>query len=132
MEGAIAYGPFIDVLRAALRESPPDRELLPAEIAGALSGGMPDAAPVPNADPRAAQTYLFAAIAEFLRHRAAAAPLVVVLENLHAADQASRELFHFLARRARELPVLLAGTRRDEGTAPDKLLRSGGETLPRT
>jgi DNA-binding SARP family transcriptional activator len=132
MEGAIAYGPFIDVLRAALRESPTDRELLPAEIAGALSGGLPEAAPVPNADPRTAQTYLFAAIAEFLRRRAAAAPLVVVLENLHAADQASRELFHFLARRAREMPVLLAGTRRDEGAAPDKLLRSVGETLPVT
>lgn len=132
MEGAIAYGPFIDVLRAALRESATGRELLPAEIAGALSGGLSDAPPAPGADPLVAQTYLFAAIAEFLRRRAAAAPLVVALENLHVADQASRELFHFLARRAREMPVLLAGTRRDEGTAPDKLLRSVGEASPVT
>jgi len=136
MEGALAYAPFIDILEAALRESSADQELIPAEIAGTLSSRMPDARPVPNSDPRAAQTYLFAAIAEFLRRRALATPLVVVLENLHAADQGSRELFHFLARRSRDVPLLLVGTRRDEesaaGATPDKLPRSVGEALPVT
>jgi len=130
MEAAIAYGPFIDILQAALRASPAGEELIPAEIAGAVIGRAPGAPSVPNSDPRAAQTYLFAAIAEFLRRRAAAAPLVVVLENLHAADQGSRELFHYLARRTHETPVLLAATRRDEGAAPDRLLRGIAEALP--
>jgi predicted ATPase len=133
MEGAIAYGPFIDILQAALRESPADQDLIPAEIAGALSGRRPEAAPVPNSDPRAAQSYLFAAVAEFLRRRALAAPQVVVVENLHAADQVSRELFHFLARRLRDAPLLLVATLRDSetaGRASDKLLRGAGEAEP--
>jgi tetratricopeptide (TPR) repeat protein len=130
MEAAVAYGPFIDILQAALRESPADHELIPAEIAGAVgAGGAPG---VPDSDPRAARTYLFAAIAEFLCRRAAAAPLVVVLENLHAADEGSRELFHFLARRARGTPVLLAATSRDEQGVAEKLVRSLGEALPVT
>jgi DNA-binding SARP family transcriptional activator len=130
MEAAVAYGPFIDILQAALRESPADHELIPAEIAGAV--GAAGAPPVPDSDPRAARTYLFAAIAEFLCRRAAAAPLVVVLENLHAADEGSRELFHFLARRAREMPVLLAATCREEQGVAEKLVRSLGEALPVT
>ena len=132
MEAAVAYGPFIDILQAALRESPAGQELIPAEIAGAVGGGAGGAPPVPDSDPRAARTYLFAAIAEFLCRRASGAPLVVVLENLHAADQGSRELFHFLARRACEMPILLAATCRDEQGVADRLVRSLGEALPVT
>lgn len=132
MEGAIAYGPFLDILQAALRDSRAGQERLPAEIASVLSGQLQDAQPVPNSDPRAAQTYLFAGIAEFLRQRASSAPLVVVLENAHAADQGSFELFHFLARRLQDVPLLLVVTRREEGTATgdplDKLVRSVRET----
>ena len=132
MEADVAYGPFIDILQAALRESPADRELIPGEIAGAVGAGAAAAPSVPDSDPRAARTYLLAAIAEFLRRRAAAAPLVLVLENLHAADEGSRELFHFLARRAGETPVLLAATCRDEHGAPDRIVRSLGAALPMT
>jgi DNA-binding SARP family transcriptional activator len=137
MEGSIAYGPFLDILRAALRDSPAGQERLPAEIASVLpncfgTGQRQDAQPVPNSDPRAAQTYLFAGIAEFLRQRAASAPLVVVLENSHAADQGSLELFHFLARRLQDVPLLLVATRRTEGATAgdplDRLLRSVRET----
>lgn len=132
MEGTIAYGPFLDILQAALRDSPAGQERIPAEIASVLSGHVQDARPVPNADPRAAQTYLFARIAEFLRQRALSAPLVVVLENGHAADQGSIELFHFLARRLQDAPLLLVVTRRTEGAATgdplDKLVRSVRET----
>jgi len=132
MEGAIAYGPFLDILQAALRDSPAGQERLPAEIASVLSGHPQDAQPVPNSDPRAAQTYLFAGIAEFLRQRALSAPLVVVLENGHAADQGSLELFHFIARRLQDVPLLLVATRRKEGAVIgdplDKLFRSVRET----
>jgi DNA-binding SARP family transcriptional activator len=130
MEAAIAYGPFIDILQAALRASPADQDSIPGEIAGAVIGREAGAPAVPNSDPRAARTYLFAAIAEFLRRRARATPLVLVLENLHAADQGSRELFHYLARRTPDTPLLLTATRRDEPAAPDRLLRDIAEALP--
>jgi DNA-binding SARP family transcriptional activator len=132
MEGSIAYGPFLDILQAALRDSTAGQEHIPAEIAAVLSGGLHSGQPVPNSDPRAAQTYLFAGIAEFLRQRASMAPLVVVLENVQVADQGSLELFHFLARRLQEIPLLLVATRRAEGgvtgDAMDKLVRSVRET----
>ena len=128
MEGAIAYGPFLDILQAALNDSPAGRERIPAEIASLLSGNLQGAQPVPNSDLRAAQTYLFAGVAEFLRQRAASIPLVVVLENGHAADQGSLELLHFLARRLQDAPLLLVATRRKEGGAIDdpldKVMRS--------
>lgn len=132
MEGMIAYGPFLDILKAALRDSPAGQDRIPAEIASVLSGHLQDAQPVPNSDPRAAQTYLFAGIAEFLRQRAASTPLVVVLENSHAADQGSLELFHFLARQLQDVALLLVATRRKEagamGDPLDRLVRSVGET----
>ena len=132
MEGAIAYGPFLDILQAALNDSPAGRERIPAEIASMLSGNLQGAQPVPNSDLRAAQTYLFAGVAEFLRQRAASNPVVAVLENAHAADQGSLELFHFLARRLRDAPLLLVATRRKEGGAIDdpldKVMRSLRET----
>src|SRR5581483_2448203 len=131
MEGTIAYGPFLDILQAALRDSPAGQERIPAEIAPMLSGHLQDARPVPNSDPLAAQTYLFAGIAEFLRWRGESTPLVVVLENGHVADQGSLELFHFLARRLQDVPLLLVATRRKEGAIGDpldKLVRSVRET----
>jgi DNA-binding SARP family transcriptional activator len=129
MEGNIAYGPFLDILQTALHESAEGQERLPAEIASMLSARLRDAEPVPNSDPRAAQTYLFAAVAEFLRQRAASDPLVVVLENAHAADQGSLELFHFLARRLHDARLLLVLTRRKEGTAIDDPLDKVAQSL---
>jgi len=49
-----------------------------------------------------------------LRELAARAPLVLVLEDLHWADDSSRELLAFLTVRLHHAPVLLAATLRDE------------------
>ena len=101
-------------------------------MASVLPGQMLNGQPVPNSDPRAAQNYLFAGIFAFLRHRALSSPLVVVVENCHAADQGSLELLHFLGRRLQDLPLLLVITLRDERSAASdplrKLIRSLGET----
>src|SRR5581483_4375751 len=40
MEGTIAYGPFLDILQAALRDSSAGQERIPAEIASVLSGRL--------------------------------------------------------------------------------------------
>ena len=46
---------------------------------------------------------------------AESSPLVVVLEDLHAADSASLLLLDFLGRHLRSTPVLMVGTHRDSG-----------------
>ncbi len=71
--------------------------------------GLPVAAP----ESEAARFYQFEASTRFLRHAAAAQPLLVVLEDLHAADDASLLLLQFLARQLRGARLLVVGTYRD-------------------
>ena len=113
-EGAVAYGPIIEFFRAAVRERPELDELIPHEIARAMPGRTGDPEPVPNTDRKAAQGYLFARIHEFLRTASASLPTIVVIEDLHAADEGTFELLHFLWRRTSEMPVLIAATIRND------------------
>src|SRR4051794_26551435 len=48
---------------------------------------------------------------------------VLVVEDVHWADEATLDLLRFLGRRLRGLPVLLVATFRDDGLAPDHPLR---------
>ncbi len=93
---ALAYGPFV----AALRDQ-----------AGWLLAD--DNA----ADMLVARHRLFVRVLEFLAGLAATSPLVLVLEDLHWADESSRELLAFLAVRLRDKPVLVIGTLREEELA---------------
>jgi ATP/maltotriose-dependent transcriptional regulator MalT len=68
-------------------------------------------------DMLAARHRLFMRVFELLAGLAARAPLVLVLEDLHWADESSRELLAFLAVRLRTEPVLIVGTLREEELA---------------
>ena len=56
----------------------------------------------------------FLRVLELLTRLAADIPLLLVLEDLHWADQSSRELLAFLATRLRDERVLIVGTLREE------------------
>src|SRR5207253_751703 len=56
---------------------------------------------------------LHASILQFLVRLSERAPLLLVLENLHWADGASLELFHFLARQIEGRRMLLVGSWND-------------------
>jgi DNA-binding CsgD family transcriptional regulator len=90
---ALAYGPFV----AALGE----------RAAWLLADDEPG-------DMVSARHRLFGRVLALLAELAAQAPLVLVLEDLHWADESSHELLAFLAVRLRELPVLVVVTIRDE------------------
>jgi len=65
---------------------------------------------------------LFQAVERAVEALGRLAPVCLVIENLHQADQSSLHLFHHLARAARTLPLLLIGTlREEEVTAGDGL-----------
>jgi ATP/maltotriose-dependent transcriptional regulator MalT len=91
---ALAYGPFVAALGEQAAWLLDDHE---------------------QGDMLAARHRLFVRVLGLLGDLAADAPLVLVLEDLHWADESSRELLAFLAVRLREIPVLLAATVRDEG-----------------
>lgn len=77
--------------------------LFPAlRSAGAAGEEEPD-----GADSR---VQLFWNFARFLGALAARQPLLIVLDDLHAADVSSLELFHFLARQLDEEPVAFLAT----------------------
>jgi class 3 adenylate cyclase/tetratricopeptide (TPR) repeat protein/nucleoside-triphosphatase THEP1 len=89
---ALAYGPFV----AALGQEA--GWLLADEGAGGML---------------AARHRLFVRVFELLASLAARSPLVLVLEDLHWADESSRELLTFLAVRLREERVMIVGTVRE-------------------
>src|SRR5262245_2767468 len=70
--------------------------------------------------PSGSELRLFEAVARWLERLAAASPLLVILEDLHWADEASLRLTAFLARRLERRAVLMVVTTRIEeiGDAP--------------
>ena len=96
-EGAPAYWPWIQVLRAYVRgRDPAELSALMGPGAADISQILPElserieaaAAPAVN-DPRQARFRLFDSITSLLAHAAAARPLVVILDDLQSADTPS-------------------------------------------
>ncbi len=91
---ALAYGPFVDALR---------------DHAGWLLDENDH-----SGDMLTQRHRLFLRVLEVLTGLAAQAPVLLVLEDLHWADESSRELLGFLAVRLREEPVMVVATLRDD------------------
>ncbi|HWO71678.1 MAG TPA: AAA family ATPase, partial [Actinomycetota bacterium] len=119
--GAPPYWPWVQVLRSLLRRRGPE------DVAAALGPDVVDVAqllpevgrveaegPVPPpSDPEGARFRLFDAATSFLIRQAEERALVLVLEDLHAADAPSLLLLRFTAGEIGEAPILLVGTLRD-------------------
>ncbi|MFF4988354.1 ATP-binding protein [Streptosporangium saharense] len=92
------YGPVLDALRQAAGALPARERLSP--VIGALSGHLPELAgdlpiaPPALGDPRAERHRLFRAAHALL---SALAPAVLVVEDLHWADEGTRDLLRFLS-----------------------------------
>ena len=114
------YQPFVEALRRFVqtcsagclaRQSQSDlREVgrLVPELAARMPGLTP-LLPAEDAD----RFTLFEAVTSFLVTVATAHPLVVVLDDLHWADQPTCLLLRHLVRRAPQAPILIVGTYRD-------------------
>ncbi|WP_081752849.1 ATP-binding protein [Kallotenue papyrolyticum] len=118
-EGQSPYAPVIEALRKAIRVDPTDAHLLPAELALAIPELPATSVPVMTADRVAAQSALFAGMLRFLAAHAQRTPLILILDDLHASDAGTWKLFHYLARQAATMPLLLVAIRRTDepGTA---------------
>ena len=68
---------------------------------------------MPAADPAEARFALFREVASALGREAASQPLLIVLEDLHAADQPTLVLLEFVANQLRAHPIVVVGTYRD-------------------
>jgi class 3 adenylate cyclase len=138
--GAPAYWPWVQCLRALIQEAEPGL------LAAQLGAGAADIAQIvpklreffsdlplpPSLDPEGARFRLFDAVTTFLRNAAAAQPLVVVLEDVQAADAASLLLLRFVAADLAQAHLLVIATRRDSDRASTDTFASALAELTRT
>ena len=119
--GAPAYWPWVQSLRACVRGLGGE-ELrsrlgagapIVAQIVAEVAEMLPDVGPPPPMAAEGGRFRLFDAVATFLRNTAAGQPLMLVLDDLHAADASSVLLLRFVARELGDARVLVLGAYRD-------------------
>lgn len=103
-EGNLAYHPFIEAIDRYLTEQrrPPEEN------------PITHYKPMGVTDLQKENTALFKATASFLTRLTTSGPAVLLLDDLHAADEASLSMFHYLARQTRSTPFILLATYRTD------------------
>src|SRR5204863_2129790 len=120
-EEILPFGPWVEMLRAADRDvleslDPVWRVELARLLPDLATAELEPAAP-PNDYLR-----LFSAIARAITAMAAGRLLILIVEDLHWADEMSVRLLGFLARRVTSWPCLLVGTIRVEELSEASML----------
>jgi predicted ATPase len=113
--GAPAYWPWTQALRALIEARDTaalERELgggadWIAEIVPELRGRLAGIEPLGSLRSEQARFALFDAVTTFLRNVSASDPLLIVLDDLHAADRESLALLDFIVRSLSEGPVVV-------------------------
>ena len=128
-EGIVPLGPFHDALSDYLLWLPAER--VRAELAGALSDltllvpelryhlGLPDR---PGSDPSGDNSRIFGSILVYLLGLTERHPVLLCLEDLHAADAATLALIERLARQMSRQRLVILGTFRTEELRPGRPL----------
>ncbi|MEA2374465.1 MAG: eukaryotic-like serine/threonine-protein kinase, partial [Thermoleophilaceae bacterium] len=113
--GAPAFWPWVQIIRGLTQDREPDllrRQLgagaqWVAQIVPELRTVMPDLEPPGALDTDQARFALFDAVATFLGAAAAEQPLMIALDDIHAADPPTLLMLDFVARSVRDAPVFL-------------------------
>jgi DNA-binding SARP family transcriptional activator/tetratricopeptide (TPR) repeat protein len=124
--GAPAYWPWVQALRGYVRESDPGaiRSQLGAsagdlaQIIPELREHFPDLPDPPSPESEGARFRLFDAATAFLRNASERRPILLILDDLHAADAPSLLLLQFLARELASSRVLALAAYRDVDPIP--------------
>lgn len=119
--GAPSYWPWVQAIRAYLRDRSTDELRIElgasaasiSEIVEEIRDRLPDLKFVAALEPEAARFRLFDAIATLLQNIGRRAPVVLILDDLHWADQSSLRLLEFVAGELKRGRLLLLGTYRD-------------------
>ena len=137
--GAPPYWPWVQALRAYFRSAAPD------DARRHLGSGATDVAqmlpelrdliadlPQPrDVESDSARFRLFDSTATLLRNAARDHPMVIVIDDLQAADAPSIMFLRFLATQLTDMSVLVMGTYRDVELTPDHPLTSAIEEVAR-
>jgi DNA-binding SARP family transcriptional activator len=123
-EGMLPYGALLEALDSWMRTRlVQERERLGRSYPE-LTSLLPSLAPyrtraMTSLTPQSEQARLFSAIQRLLTEMSATRPLLLLLDDLHAADPASLQVLHQLIRTAPDHPWMIVGTYREEEAASD-------------
>ena len=132
-ETALAYGPFVEALRAALGQADSAQRLSPlpahwlseaARLLPELASLLPDLPPAPPLESPGAQSRFFEGVAQVLValcHNSV--PGILFLDDLHWADAASLDLLTYLVRRPGGRSLFILATWRAESVLAEHRLR---------
>ena len=120
-EGAPPYWPWSEAIRSYVRDADPvglrwqlgSRAADVAQIVPELGERLGELGEPPGIESEQARFRVFDAVAGFLGGASKSRPLVLVLDDLHWADEPSLLLLRFIARRLADTGLLIVGTYRD-------------------
>lgn len=120
-EGGAPYAPLAQIIRQTLephsgQEALDLPDLVLADLltlAPDLWSHYPQVQPNPSLDPQAEQQRLFESVISFLSTLIERAPLLLIVEDVHWADEGTLLLLRHLSRRGRQLPFLMTLTYRE-------------------
>jgi DNA-binding CsgD family transcriptional regulator/tetratricopeptide (TPR) repeat protein len=127
-DGTLPYLPFVELFRSARETLAPEHlELVDATLAELHGAGVPDVG-----ERGASRIRSFGTVLESIGALAASSPLVLVVEDVHWIDEASRALLAFLVASMQSDRVMIAIAFRPEDLARQERLRPWmGEVLRR-
>ena len=129
IERAMPYQPVIDLATQAIERAQPAtlQALAPVSLAE-IAALVPDlaervaVAPLSSDFPEARQARLFRSLVQLLDAVSAGHPLLVIVDDLQWADEASTQFLHYLGRQAARRPMLALYAMRDEDVGSDARL----------
>ncbi|HEX6758661.1 MAG TPA: AAA family ATPase [Propionibacteriaceae bacterium] len=122
MSSAPPYLPYVEIIEQAISSPRSSLELWKAlgdvaaeiaRIAPALRRAFPNIPPPVELPAELARRYVWNSFGSFIGRAAQGQPLLLVLEDLHWADESTVLLTEYLAPLLPEMPVLVLGTYRD-------------------
>ena len=125
--GAPAYWPWMQALRMLIRgtdEAVVRRQLGTgvgdiAQMVPDLRELYPDLPPHRDIESESARFQLFDSVTSFLRRAAQAGPMLIVIDDLHAADTPSILFLRFLGSQLSDAAIMVIGTYRDVELLPE-------------
>jgi len=137
--GSPAYWPWVQSIRSYIRDVDPDvlRALMQggasdiARMLPEVQDVFEELAPPPEVDPETARFRLFDAVTTLLKRAGQRQPLVVILDDLHAADTPSLLLLRFLGNELHQARIIVMCTYRDTELDPQHPLTRDALELTR-
>jgi DNA-binding CsgD family transcriptional regulator/tetratricopeptide (TPR) repeat protein len=123
----LPFAPYTEILRSLVAQ---DGAARVAALAGPAAGDLARLVPAlssaasPPTQERWAQSRMYEALQELLRHLATDGPVLLQLEDLHWADAGTLATTSFLLRAIRDEPVLIVATMRADEIMRNTSLRS--------